>query len=370
MSNTTTDLPPSPQEVLPPVQPLASLLSDMVLDYARRDGGQPMHDWLADTLVQRGGVDRAAAQQTAQSLLSYMQDSHRLHGDLTQHLEKGKSRSSWIARQIEKIASDHRAAPADVAALSELLAGKAPAGDQPAKSLDWNDMSRIALSKGIEQQNLLQAATSAVDDGARDWAGNLAAGWLKDQPDSAKLVQQFVRGELDLDRRAGLQATLAAGTEIATRRGLLGADMKQAIDQGKLIPAWFGQNTFISTENASVLYDLGTGKLDPTRALDRMADVATAAVTNTTREVCKQVGGKIGAALAMKIPVIGPFLTPVGRWVGSAVGIVVGELADTAVRTVIKKGVEAVKTVAKSVWEGAKSVATTVARALNPFNWF
>lgn len=348
---------PGVADILPPVQPMAELLSALVLDYARRDGGLPLDGWLADTLTRRAGVDRVAALDTARQLLSYLDDSQSLKQQLRQHLDQGKSRSSWIARQIEQIASDTHSKPAEVAALGELLAGKAPESAESAKLPDWNEMSRIALAKGIEQQNLLQVASDVVEDSARQWAGKAASGWLKEHPDSARLARQFIAGELDPRNRAGLQATLAAGTEIATRQGLLGPEMKRALDQGKLIPAWFAHNTFVGTENASVQHAAGSGHIDPTRALDQMADITTVAVTRTLREVCKRVGGRIGHVLALKVPFVGPFLMPVGRKVGEWVGTAVGVVAGGVVGTVIRKGVEVVKKVATTMVSGAVKAA-------------
>lgn len=352
MSDSTV-IHPGVADILPPAQPLAELLASLVLDYARRDGRLALNDWLADTLTQRAGVDRAAALDTASQLLAYLEDSHNLRQDLRQHLHQGKSRSSWIARQVEQIASDTQSAPAEVAALGELLAGKAPVSGEPVTLPDWNEMSRIALAKGIEQQNLLQVASDVVEDGARQWAGQSISGLLKDHPDSARLAQQFIAGELDLRSRAGLQATLAAGTEIAVRQGLLGADMKRALDDGQLIPAWFAHQTFISTENASLLHAAGTGQLDPAEALDQMVDVATAAVTQITREVCERVGGQIGQALALKVPFVGAFLAPVASQLGELVGTAVSLVAVGVVGVAISKGVEVVKTVATKVAAGA-----------------
>ena len=332
MSDSIVIQPPA-DDILPPARSAAELLSALVLDYARRDPHLLLNDWLADVLVQRAGVDRLGRQPLAVG-----------------PQQKGP-------RQVEQIARDTGAAPAEVAALGELLAGRLPGPGQPAKLPDWNEMSRIALAKGIEQQNLLQAASGVVEDGAREWAAQSIEGWLKEHPDSARLARQFIQGELDLASRAGLQATLAAGTVIAARQGLLGPELKRALDDGLLIPAWFAHQTFVGTENASLLHAAGTGQLDPALALDQMADVATAAVTRTTREVCQRVGGRIGEALAMKVPYVGAFLAPVGRKVGEFVGALVGEVAGGTIGQGIRKGVEVVKTTARKIASGVAVVA-------------
>ena len=364
MSNSAaiTAITPSAADILPPAQPVAELLSDLVLDFSRRDVRLPLQDWLADTLARRSGIDRVAALDGARQLLGYLEDSHQLRADLRQHLDRGKSRGSWIARQVEQIARDTQANPAEVAALGELLAGQAPA--EGVKLPDWNEMSRLALAQGIERQSRLQAASGVVEDGTRPSLGQVASGWLKAQPESERLAQRFIKGELDLSSRVGLQATLAAGAQIATRQGLLGPEMKRALDGGALIPAWFAHQTFVGTENASVLHAAGSGQLDPAQALDRMADVVTVAVTRTMREVCKRVGGQIGQVLALKVPFVGPFLAPVGRKVGELIGTAVGVVAGGVVGQVIRKGGEVMKRVATTLVSGVTKAAKRITNFL------
>ena len=365
MSDSEKILPISVQEILPPARPAGTFLTEVLLDYARRDTKQPLADWLSDMVVSRSGVDRQSAQASVRSILSYIEDSHQLHGELRQHVGKGKSRSSWIARQIERIASETGAQPAEVAELNALLAGKAPneTGQTP-KLQDWNDVSRIAIARGIEQQSLTAAAESALEDGARQLASDAASGLLKEHPEVARLTQDFIQGKLDVSSATALQAALATATEVATRRGLLGAEMQQSMAKGDIIPAWFAHQTFVGTENVRVLHAIGTGVIDPTAALDQMADVATVAVTRTTTEVCKRVGGRLGQVLALKVPVIGVFLAPIGRKVGEFLGSMVGEIAGTVMRSAIKRGVEQVKTVARTVVATVKTVAKGVFNVL------
>lgn len=365
---TTALPPPGTPENQPTAQPVAALLAEMVLQYAQRDASQALNDWLADTLVQRTGAAPKAARETAQSITSYLQDSHTLRADLRAHVDKGKSRSSWIASQIERIASDHQASPTDVAALSELLSGQASAEGTSAAPRDWNDISRIAFAKDLEQQQLLHAAGTVLEDGARQWAGSAVDVWLQEQPQSAALAQKLLRGELDVNNASGLQATLAIATDIATRQGLLGSDLRQAQERGELIPEWFAQNTFIGTENARTLYAVGTGKLDASEAIDRMADTATAAVVNTTRVVCRKIGGelghKLGMALGAKFPFLLPFAAPLGRKVGEFLGDAVGKLAGSAAGKAIHKGVEMLKSGARAVVSAAKNVARGAVNAV------
>ena len=361
----------SAQDSTPSAHPVAALLAEMVLQYAQRDTSQTLNDWLANALVQRTGASPEAARTTADNITSYLQQSHHLRTDLRAHVAQGKSRSSWIARQIERIASDHQASPTDVAALSALLSGQTSPEDMPTSPRDWNDISRIAFAKDLEQQQLLHTAGSVLEDGARQWASSAVDVWLQEQPQSAALAQKLLRGELDVNSATGLQATLAIATDIATRQGLLGDNLRQAQERGELIPEWFAQNTFIGTENARTLYAVGTGALDVNDAVDQMADTATAAVVSTTREVCKKIGGQIGHKLGMavgaKIPFLAPFAAPVGRKVGEFVGEAVGQVAGSAAGKVVRKGVELVKSGARAVVSAGKSMVKGAVNAVKSF---
>lgn len=361
----------SAQDSTPSAHPVAALLAEMVLQYAQRDTSQTLNDWLANALVQRTGASPEAARTTADSITSYLQQSHHLRTDLRAHVEQGKSRSSWIARQIERIASDHQASPTDVAALSALLSGQTSPEGMPTSPRDWNDISRIAFAKDLEQQQLLHTAGSVLEDGARQWASSAVDVWLQEQPQSAALAQKLLRGELDVNSATGLQATLAIATDIATRQGLLGDNLRQAQERGELIPEWFAQNTFIGTENARTLYAVGTGQLDASEAIDRMADTATAALVSTTRVVCRKIGGEMGHSLGMvvgtKIPFLAPFAAPLGRKVGEFLGDTVGRIAGSAAGKVIQKGVELAKSGARAVVSAAKSVVQGVGNALKSF---
>ena len=367
---TTAPVPSTPHNT-PSAQPVAALLAEMVLQYAQRDASQALNDWLADALVQRTGSSPEAARTTADNITHYLQQSHTLRADLRAHVKKGKSRSSWIANQIERIASDHQANPADVAALSALLSGQTSAEGTPATPRDWNDISRIAFAKDLEQQQLLHTAGSVLEDGARQWASSAVDVWLQEQPHSAALAQKLLRGELDVSSATGLQATLAIATDIATRQGLLGNDLRQAQERGELIPEWFAQNTFIGTENARTLYAVGAGQLDANEAIDQMAETATAAVVSTTRTVCKKIGGdlghKLGMAVGAKIPFLAPFAAPLGRKLGEFLGDTVGRIAGSAAGKVIHKGVELLKSGARAVVSGIKSVAQGVGNAVKSF---
>ena len=367
----TIVLPPGTPENQPTAQPVAALLAEMVLQYAQRDASQALNDWLADALVQRTSATPEAARATAHSITSYLLDSHTLRADLRAHVDKGKSRSSWIASQIERIASDHQASPADVAALSELLSGQTSAEGATAAPRDWSDISRIAFAKDLEQQQLLHAAGAVLEDGARQWADSAVDVWLKEQPHSAALAQKLLRGELDVQSATGLQATLAIATDIATRQGLLGSDMRQASKRGELVPEWFAQNTFVGTENARTLYAVGTGQLDASEAIDRMAETATASLVSTTRVMCRKIGGelghKLGTALGMKLPFLAPFAAPLGRKVGEFLGDTVGKLAGSAAGKVMRKGVELAKSAARTVVSAAKNIAQGAVNAVKSF---
>jgi hypothetical protein len=188
-------------EVLPPTRPVETLLADVLLDYVRRDPNQNFTLWLANTLAQRGDLTPQAAQATAQSIFGYITDVHQLRKDLRQHLDTGKARSSWLAKQLERVAQITHSQPAEVAALGEMLASHTQPPTSAAPLCDWNDISRIAIAKGIEQQSLIATAQSLLENGTHKLATDTATSLLQDHPQAQQLVQAFI--EVGLTQKSG-----------------------------------------------------------------------------------------------------------------------------------------------------------------------
>lgn len=349
-----TPVTPTAPEVLPPARPVETLLADVLLDYVRRDPNQNFTLWLANTLAQRGDLTPQVAQATAQSIFSYITDAHQLRQDLRQHLDTGKARSNWLAKQLESIAQITHSQPAEVAALGEMLASHTSTPVTPLR--DWNDISRIAIAKGIEQQSLAATAQSLLESSSYKLATDTTTSLLQGHPQAQQLVQAFIEGKLDTTQASALQATLAGTTAVAAQQGMLGSEVQRAMKFGELIPAWFAQNTYVGTENARVLHSAGTGEIDPLQALNEMADVAAAAVTRTALEVCKEAGGKLGEMLAKGVPWVGHLISPIGRKVGEFLGEQVGKFVGSTAGEIIRNGVEKVKNVARAVVSEIKEV--------------
>lgn len=354
---------PDPIVALPESPGSSELLAEWLREYAQRDPSQPMDQWLAGLIERRAALARDQALREAIEVIDYIDESHVLHSDLRQHKQRGKSRSSWIARQVEDIARWAKASPEDVAALGAMLSGlplpqQVPADlpGGPLRQPQWNDVTRIEFGKLIESGHQTIVAGDLLERGGQVALSEAASVLLKDYPAANTLVQDYIEGRLDPALRNGLQATLASATAMVARRGGFGVELMESVGRGEVIPGWFAHQTYLGTENARVLYDLGSGRIDPDDAIDRMADHATAAGTKAMKVICTLVGGQLGEALAGKVPWVGEFLKPVGRVVGEWVGEKVAEFAGSKVATVIRKGAEVVKTAARAVISTVKNV--------------
>jgi hypothetical protein len=356
-SSSFPTLVPDPIVALPVSPGSSELLAEWLREYAQRDPSQPMDQWLAGLIERRAALAREQALREAIEVIDYIDESHVLHGDLKQHKQRGKSRSSWIARQVEDIARWSKASPEDVAALGAMLAGlplpqRAPAElpGGPLRQPQWNDVTRINFGKLIESGHQATVAGGLLERGEPAALSEAASVLLKDYPAANTLVQDYIEGRLDPALRNGLQATLASATAMVARRGGFGVELMESVGRGEVIPGWFAHQTYLGTENARVLYDLGSGRIDPDDAIDRMADHATAASTKAMKVICKRVGGQLGEALAGMVPVVGTFLKPIGRKVGGWVGEKVAEFAGSKVGQAVRKGAQVVvRTAEKAV---------------------
>lgn len=355
------------------------MLAEWLSEYARRDRTQSFEQWLAEMIQRRAELAREQALREAAEVIEYIDDSHELHDDLRQHRRKGKSRASWIAQQVEKVATWAQARPEDVAALVTLLStGRVPNATDGDAALrqprpQWNDISRIDFARVIEQcaqgrsagDVLLETGHDALLDAGRDVLGAAAERLLADYPEAGRLVQDYLQGRLDPTLRNGMQATLASATSLAARRGLLGHEVLELVQHGDVLPGWFAHQTWLGTERMRVLHDLGTGRLDPAEAVNQLADHFTALCIKAGKEVGKRVGGQLGEKLAGKVPYLGPFLAPVGRKVGSWVGGEVGAFAGSKTAQYIRKGASAVKNVAEKTFSAAKSAVKSMASSVS-----
>lgn len=367
---------------LPASAEASAILAEWLREYARRDRSVSFDQWLVEMIEHRAELARELAMREAGEVIDYIGESHTLHDDLRQHRWRGNSRSSWIARQVEQVATWAHAQPSDIAALMAMLTGQAAPpnhatdGDWKLRYPwlergNWNDVTRIDIGGYIEQCARGRSAGDVLEQGARDVLGDAAQRLLADYPEASRLVQDYLQGRLDPTLRNGLQATLASATALAARRGLMGPELLEFVQGGDaLLPGWFAHQTWLGTERMRVLHDLGAGRLDADEAIDLLADQTTAMTTKALKAVCKRVGGEIGATLVSYVPIVGKFLSPVGRKVGGWLGEQVAGFAGSKVGQAVRQGVSAVKNVAEKAYSAAKSfVSSAVSTVSNAVSW-
>jgi len=223
--------------------------------------------------------------------------------------------------------------------------------EKEAQQYDWNDTSRMDISKQIGKQALLAASVTAGFQGVRILGRRV---WNKlngkENPPASEDLKEFFESSLKSGAQVGAQVAVSGAVVVAVKNGWLGAALMNT-PAGKIANA-----VFVGMENAKVLYKLAKGELSSTEAMNEMGNVTCAAVGGIA-------GGIKGAAL-------GSLLGPVGSFAGAIVGSMAGSKIGEAVFAGGKAVVKTAAKVIKTVWEGAKEAATAVLEKLNPLRWF
>lgn len=231
--------------------------------------------------------------------------------------------------------------------------------EKEAQQYDWNDTSRITITKQIGKQALIAAGITAGFQGVRI-LGRRLWNWLngKENPPVSEDLKEFFESSLKSGAQVGAQVAVSGAVVVAVKNGWLGEVLK-ATPAGRIANA-----VFVGMENIKVLYKFAKGELSGAEAVDAMGNVT-----------CSAVGGIAVAGMGMETgAALGSVLGPVGTVVGGFAGAVVGSMAGSKVGEAIYEGGKSlVKTAAQvvgTVWEGAKSVVSSVTRVFNPLNWF
>jgi len=227
------------------------------------------------------------------------------------------------------------------------------------KEYAWNDVNRVNVAKQISKQALIGACIGAGLQGARI-LGRRAWNWLqgRENPPASEDLQEFFHDSIKGAKHIGVQVAVSGGVVVAVKNGLLGQVLKNT-PAGRITSA-----VYIGMENARILFKLAKGELSGPEALDAMGVTSSSAL-----------GGLAGAGLGMtKGAALGAVFGPLGVAVGGFVGGVVGGMAGSTIGDALYQGGKVVvKTAAKvlnTLTEGFKEAAATVARNLNPLNWF
>lgn len=232
--------------------------------------------------------------------------------------------------------------------------------DKQIKKYEWNDVSRIEISKNIGKQALAGAAFVACLHGARIMGRRLWNSLTNqtNQPLSEDLKEFFV-SSVKSGANTGVQVAVSGGLVVAVKSGWLGAALKNT-PVGKVAAI-----AYVGLENIKVLYKLGIGEISGPQALDAMGKVTTSLSASL---IAGAWGMAQGAAIGTAIG------GPVGAVVGSIVGGIAAGMIGSSVAELAYEGGKEILSTAGSFIKSSVGVAAsglrTVGRVLNPFSWF
>jgi len=85
----------------------SGVITDFVVSYSQHKNSQPFVQWLEQEFSNYPEIwrDDAERHETAQQIITSVQQANQAKADLVAHLDKGKSRESWLAKKIEQGAS-------------------------------------------------------------------------------------------------------------------------------------------------------------------------------------------------------------------------------------------------------------------------
>jgi len=226
-----------------------------------------------------------------------------------------------------------------------------------AKQFEWNEVSRIAITKQIGKQALMGACITAGMHGSRILARrawNSLTG--KINPSESEDLKEFFESSISSATQVGVQVAVSGGLVVAVKNGWLGQFIKNT-------PAGRIANiAYIGLENAKVLYKFCKGELSKEEALDTMGLTTTTSIAAIALAV---KGAGFGAAL-------GTVFGPVGVVIGGFAGGVVGGMAGSSIgqaayeggKVLAKAGYNMAKSIVTSVSDGLKAVGSSISNFL------
>ena len=351
----------------------------------------PLDDWLTQEFNKYPDLwkNNAEAENVALTLIDSITRTNRHRESLQRHLDKGKSTTNWLAKELEQDAQDNpeldlgeyagqvrdMLASANVSLTQTLkpdthqstgptdIATDDTAVTAEQKPTIWNENSRLAITEDINNQALLNAGLNAAYHGARIF-GQRSWNWMQGQENAPASValQEFFDSSLKSTQHIGAQVAVSGGLVIAAKSGWLSLFRDSPVEV-------IATTAYTGLERAKALYKLGRG--------DILADTAINAIEQTTMVAARslaqivehkgaQFGAKWGASL-------GSVFGPGGMAVGGLVGGIAGRLAGKAVGTLIEKGgkkiVEVARNVVRKTTETIKEFTSAVATGFkNAFN--
>lgn len=311
---------------------------------------------------------------------------------LQRHLDKGKSTANWLAKELEQDAQDNpdlnlgeyagqvqdmlESANLSLAQTlkpdirhTTVPTGSAIGGAAVATEKQptiWDENSRLAIAKDINNQALLNAALNASYHGARI-LGQRTWNWMRGHENAPTSValQEFFDSSLKSTQHIGAQVAVSGGVVVAAKSGWLSFFRDTPTEV-------IATTTYTGLERAKALYKLGQGDIladTAINAIEQTTMVAARSLAQIVEQKGTQLGTQWGAAL-------GSVFGPGGTAIGGLVGGIAGRLAGKAVGALIEKGgrkiVEVASKVVRKVAESFKEAAVAVVDGLKSLvtGWF
>ena len=207
------------------------------------------------------------------------------------------------------------------------------------KKKDWSYYNNKQLITNIGKQTMLAGVTGAA----------LGA--------SVQVVGDLLSGK-DVKSDKVIETALVTGADSGAKAATTGKGMLPIAKNTSA--ASLGLAGAIIIENAKVLYKLGNGDITPIEAVDGMGEATTIGVAS---HIGFLSGAELGATLGSIAPGIG---NVIGGIVGAIAGSVVGKAVYNGAKRIAKCALSTAKSIGSAICSGVK----TVAKALNPLNWF
>ncbi|UJS23990.1 hypothetical protein [Thiothrix winogradskyi] len=285
------------------------LITRFITSYEQHKNDMPLEQWLVKALNHFPDLwqDRSEAEVTARSIITSVERNNAAMVSLHEHLEKGKSRASWIAKRIEESAKE--AGITDVAAYAaEIHEGLRQADQHTAESLadnneavktflqfagnervaaTWNDVSRIDYAQLLDKDARRNATLNAAKQGARI-LGERSWNWItgRKNPSVSEDMQRFFESSLHSAKHVGVQVAVSGGMVVAVKKGLVEGVLKNTPIAPLVDMVTMGMS------KAKVLYKFAKGELTAADALEAVAGNVIATVASNVATVIATKGAR------------------------------------------------------------------------------
>ena len=360
-----------------------SLITRFVTSYEQHKRDMPLDQWLIQEFNHYAAIweNPSELEQAARDIIARVESNNAAKVALHEHLEKGKSQESWIAKRIEESAK--AAGITDVSEYAaQVYAALQQANQASAESLldqnaaiktfsqfegggklptEWNDVSRIDFSKLITEESRRNATLNAAKQGARI-LGRRAWNWAtgKQNPPASEDLRAFFESSLQSAEHVGVQVAVSGGMVVAVKQGFV----KGVLKQTPVAPLVDMVTT--GMEKTKILYKFAKGELTAADALEALAgNTITTAVSAVMTKIMESNGVRVGAVIGS---VFGPVGLAVGGFVGGVVGSMAGQKIGAAIYEGGKKIVNMTVNVIKNVATSAVKAVGSVARKIG--SWF